>query len=403
MLHHDMINTMYKNLIIVGTGNFINALGGFIYLLAVARVLTVEDYGKYAFLIATSLLLAKFTELGTTSSFVTQSIKNSKNYRKSLLFLKIGLTALVIVANTIILHFYNLLNLHTFLAFLIGYVGYSANDYIFALSQLSENFINTTLVNMLPALFKLILGIAFIFAFRNVTLNQTLYFYFLALLTSFFILPAIKKDTYEKEVETTKGIKDLANKGFLGGLSQALNLSVPALNSNLILLKSNFSQLGIFALSEKLSSIFVLASMTIFTVLLPKKAKEVKEKNKYDFSQVFILSFLIVLAAGIMIALSKPTLNLLFPKYIETLPILYLMIISASLTAIATFMDNYFYIVEKTLNLLALNILKVLILGVSVFVLTAKYGIIGAAYANIITSVTILLLTFVTIKKIKAN
>lgn len=387
---------MFINLVIVGMGNLINAFGGFAYLISASKILSVENFGKYSFLISFFIFMAKLTELGTTSSFVSLSIKEGKNYNKSLYVLKFILTVFVILISFPILLLYKFTNFEVFISLCVGYIGYVLNDYLFALFQKDESFIKTTFVNALPALFKLVFALLLISYFKtnDAPLLTTLNIYFFALFTSLFLFPFISKN---RQPIPNNGIKDLARIGFPGGVSQALNTAIPAINSSIILLKTSFEGVGMFSLAEKLSSIFSLASFSIFTVLLPNKAKEIRERKNYSIKTSILLSIIIFSCAIFMSLLAKSMLYLLFAKYINILPIFYILIFSASFSAISGFLDNFFYVKEKTTTLLLINITKIFTLVISVFYLTQNFGITGAAYANLFTSILFTGITFLII------
>ena len=154
-----------------------------------------------------------------------------------------------------------------------------------------------------------------------------------------------------------------------------------------------------FSLAVKLSSIFSLASFSIFTVLLPNKAKEIRERKNYSIKTSILLSIIIFSCAIFMSLLAKSMLYLLFAKYINILPIFYILIFSASFYAISGFLDNFFYVKEKTTTLLLINASKIITLIISVFYLTQIFGIIGTSYANLVTSILFTGITFLIILK----
>lgn len=391
---------MFANLVIVGLGNFINALGGFAYLISASKILSVENFGKYSFLISFFIFMAKLTELGTTSSFVSLSIKEGKNYNKSLLLLKVALTTIVILLSFPILSIYKFTNSEIFISLCVGYIGYALNDYLFALFQKDESFIKTTFVNALPALFKLILAFFFIFYFKtnNAPLLTTIIIYFFALFTSLFLFPFVSKN---KNPDPKNGVKNLARVGFPGGISQALNTAIPAINSSIILFKTSFEAVGMFSLAEKLSSILSLASLSIFTVILPNKAREMRENKNYSIRTSVMLSVVIIFCSVFMSLLAKSVLNLLFIKYVNILPFFYILIFSSGFSAISGFLDNFFYVKEKTTTLLLTNISKIIFLVISAFYLTQNFGIIGTAYANLLTSILFAVVTFLIILRVR--
>src|SRR3989344_2661031 len=394
---------MLKKLFTVGGGNFVNGLGGFLYLIAVAKTLTIEDFGKYALLVFTFGLFSKLTEFGTTSSFVTQSIKLNQDHKASLLVLKLILTFLISLISLPFLYYYKMSTLTISTVFLIGLFSYALNDYLFAIFQLNEDFFKTTLVNSLPAIVKATASCLLLSGFFKVGLSGALSIYFMSLLSSLLIAPFAKTGVLKK-LSLKEGIVNLVKYGFGAGISQTLNLSTPAINSNLIKLSSTFSDVGIFSLAEKISTIFSLLSLSIFTILLPHKAKEVKKTGKYNFNQIGFFSLLTLFSITIMLLLSKPVMLFVFEnKYEEYLPVLYIMTISAGIMAITTFMDNFFIIFEENKTLLQIKSARILTLVVLSVFLIKSYGIMGASYSNLISSGISFLITAYAIKKINGK
>ena len=67
------------NISTVAFGNFFNAALGFFYIAAVAKALTLEDFGKYSILSATLVGIAKLTDFGVNNVFVATSFNTSSS------------------------------------------------------------------------------------------------------------------------------------------------------------------------------------------------------------------------------------------------------------------------------------------------------------------------------------
>jgi len=81
-------------------------------------------------------------------------------------------------------------------------------------------------------------------------------------------------------------------------------------------------------------------------------------------------------------------------KFSDSLSLLNILILAAAVTAIHTFMDNYFFIEEKTKTLMTITIGKL-----GMFILTAvslipRFGLIGLASANLIAALFALVITY---------
>lgn len=70
----------FINIFVVGAGNGINAILGLMFFTAVARTLSIEDFGKYALLASLLVSLSKIMDFGTNSLFVAKSIAKTQQY-----------------------------------------------------------------------------------------------------------------------------------------------------------------------------------------------------------------------------------------------------------------------------------------------------------------------------------
>jgi len=68
-----------KKVSFVSSGNLFNAVIGLVYLAAVAKNLSLEDFGKYAVLTALLTSISRLIDFGTNSMFVAKSITDSEN------------------------------------------------------------------------------------------------------------------------------------------------------------------------------------------------------------------------------------------------------------------------------------------------------------------------------------
>ncbi len=393
---------MIKNLFIVGTGNIVNALGGFVFVLAAAKVLSVSEYGTFALLTSIFILTAKLTELGTTSSFVSFSVKQNRSPFLGLLTLKVGMTILAFLFTLVVLYIYAQFNLTNVVLFFVGFVGYALNDYLFAVFQEKEKFLGTTLVNSLPAGLKLLFGAAIWFEFFKTTGSQVLGIYLLALLASVLIFPLLPSVDLSKNVNLKTDIENLIRLGFPGGFSQMLNLSIPAINGSLLYFTLSTHELGVFTFADKIASIMTLVGLSIFTVLLPKKAKDFKLTNNYSFNQLIPLIVIVIFSVTVIVMTASPVISNLFgQKYVESIFILKILAVTGGVNAVCLFLDNFFFVTESTKKLLGISFVKVTTLAVIGYFACLSYGVAGLAYVNLIVASLFLLVTVIGIKLIR--
>lgn len=393
---------MLKEIMIVGAGNLINAIGGFVFVLAIAKTLSIEEYGFFALMSTIFILTAKLTELGTTSSFVTLSIKNSFALIKSLGLLKLILGIIGFFFGTFLLYFYKLNSFSLILIFAVGYIGYALNDFLFAIFQYKEKFALTALVNALPATVKLLAAVLILFGFFKINLLSAITIYTFALLSSLICVLFLPKLTLDLSSQIKLNIKRLINVGFPGGISQALNLAIPTINATIIFFVGSSFELGIFSLADKISTVLTLVGFSLFTVFLPKNAKYYTESGKVDLKSLKLPVVISLLSTITIVAFADLAIRLLFEeKYVLSTPVLQILSVSAGLSAITSLVENYFFILNKTKKLLLINCVKIATLVVLGTIFTTNFGYLGLAATNVCVSLAALLITFLALMDIR--
>ncbi len=388
----------------VGVSNLANGIGGFIFLIASARLLPTDDYAKFAVLTASFVFFAKITELGTTPAFVTLSIQEKTDYSKALLKLKVYFGLVAFVLCFAFLNFFSISDFYTFFALSLGFIGYLINDYLFALFQLKEDFLKTSLINFLPAVVKAVFALLAIASVVSYNFYQFSLLYLASLLVAFplaFSKKALSSIQTKTESEEKGKVKQLLVLGTPAGVSQALILIVPLINSTMIKSSLGLTQVASFALAEKISTIFSLASLTLFTVFLPKNAQQTK-KGLLTSKTVFLPLVYLVLSLFVMLAATGPLLKFIFnDKYQSLIELSYILSISAALTASSSFLENIYYIFHKTKVLFTVQLLKIFILLTLNLVLIKTVGVFGVAFSNLgssflsLVAISLLIPTFI--------
>jgi O-antigen/teichoic acid export membrane protein len=183
------------------------------------------------------------------------------------------------------------------------------------------------------------------------------------------------------------GIKEFLRETLSPGISQLINESFSAVSNALAKAFSTFSGVGIFSLADKISSVFVLVSFTIFTVLLPKNAIRKRERQGYDYMETIILSIGVLLLAFFTIIFARFFIPWFFEnKYDQSLEILNVMVFAGAITAIHTFMENYFFVENKTNYLAFISGGKLALLIILSLILIPIFSLNGLAWANFIAA-----------------
>jgi len=157
---------------------------------------------------------------------------------------------------------------------------------------------------------------------------------------------------------------------------------------------------GIFSLADKVANVFSLISLSIFTVLLQKNSARKKERAGYNFKESLFLAAGVLALAVVAIIIAPPILKLVFgDKFIESTEILGVLILAAAITAIHTFMENYFFVENKTTVMAKISVSKLLVFLSLCAILVPRFSLQGLATSQFLAAVLGLgLATYFTIK-----
>lgn len=377
----------FVSISLVGIGTVLNAGLGFLYLSSVAKTLPLEEFGKYALLASLLVSLSKILDFGTNSLYVAQAIthddKKLTDYFNSNKILQL---LIAIPVSFLILFFFKLTTAQILLIFFAGLFFYGINYALFGIFQKEENYLMLVLLNTMPALVKG--GFAALILLGAVNLEFTQYFTVFALSVApsallFFALPERYKNFSINFSRAKRTLKEALSPG----ISQLISEGFPAVGNSIAKISLGFSDVGIFSIADKISSAFVLVSFSIFTVLLPKNAARKRDKQSYDYTETLTLSAGVLLLSVVAIAIARVFIPWFFEnKYDESLNLINLLVFSGALGSIHAFMENYFYVENKTKYLALISGGKLLYLVVLSAVLVPIMQLQGLAIAHLTAS-----------------
>jgi len=383
-----------QKIILVGIGNIFNAVLGFAFLSATAKTLDLESFGKYALLATLLVAISKLIDFGTNSVYVAKSISTEdKSLLDTFYTLKVILLGVSIPVSLLILFLFKLNNIQILFYFIFGLIAYSINYTLNPFFQKMEKFIQLVFLNTLPALIKGFFAILIFTKFIQLNLIQAFGVFSLSLFSSLFMILFLPKEYKIFKFRLIKTWK-LLKESFPAGISQLIYEGWPSIANSVAKIAKDFSNVGIFSIAEKITNILTLASVSVFTVLLPKNAYRKKQKLGYDFKEIFIISALILISAFLGLFLSKIFISkFLGDKFSESIPLLGLLIYASAFTSIHTFMEHYFFIEEKTKYIMYINLIKLSTFLIFSVILIPFFSLQGLALANLVAALTALLLT----------
>ena len=377
-------------------GNVFNALLNFTFLSMIAKTLDIESFGKYALLATLLVAVSKIIDFGTNSVYVADSISKDDNSLLDTFYtLKVILLTISIPISIILLILLKLNSLNIVLYFILGLIAYTINYTLNSFFQKEQKFFHLILLNTFPALIKGIFAILIILNMVVFNLDKAFTVFSLSVFSSavlWFVLPG----EFKKFKFDFSKVREYFKKSAPAGISQLIFEGWPSISNSIAKITNSFSHVGIFAIAEKVANILQLGAISIFTILLPKNAYAKKRNEKYDFKEVFVISILILVLAFFGTFISRYFVSDFFDnKYAMSIPLLALLLFSSAFTSIHNFMENYFFIEEKTNSIMYINVGKLVLFLLISLILVPAYSLRGLAISNLISAMAALIATII--------
>ncbi|HPD73684.1 MAG TPA: oligosaccharide flippase family protein [Patescibacteria group bacterium] len=401
---------MKKSLIrigLVGMGNVFNALLNFTFLSMIAKTLDIESFGKYALLATLLVAVSKIIDFGTNSVYVADSIsKDDETLLDTFYTLKLILLTISIPISIILLLLLKLNSPNIILYFILGLIAYTINYTLNSFFQKDQKFLHLILLNTFPALIKGGFAVLIILDMVVFNLDRSFMVFSLSIFSSAIMWFFLPKEFKKFRFDFSK-VKIYLKKSAPAGVSQLIFEGWPSISNSIAKIANSFSHVGIFAIAEKVANILQLGAISIFTILLPKNAYAKKRNEKYDFKEVFVISILILVIAFFGTFISRYFVSDFFDdKFAMSVPLLALLIFSSAFTSIHNFMENYFFIEEKTNSIMYINVGKLVLFLLISLILVPTYSLKGLAISNLISAMAALAATIIFIsvdQKLKAT
>lgn len=385
----------FKSISLVSAANLANLGLGLILFLAIATKLPKEEFGIYGLLTLLLVSLSKLIDFGSNSNYVTEYISKSRHYLDELISFKIYSFILSSFISVLLLVFLNqITSLEIVISFILGLFFYGINYTLFALFQRDEEFITASLLNFIPGLIKAVFGILIFLNVLNINLSQAFSIFSISMIGSslfiYFKIGDLRKFRFKPS------IFHFVKNFYLAGISQTINESWGTISNQILRLIKSLADLGTFSLASKLSNVFSLISYSIYTVILTSNAKRQRDETGYNIKESLILGLFLIFLATLGSVISPYFFKLFFGnKFDDSIIIFSVLIFSQAFSSIHKFLDNYFFVEEKSRTLLYITSSKLLVFILLSVILTRNFGILGLAFADLIVSITTTVFTFI--------
>jgi len=267
-------------------------------------------------------------------------------------------------------------------------------------------FTHAVLLNTVPAFFKAVLGclilfnlfmptFTFIYAIFSLSMG-------LCIILSIFIPKEFKFNITRLSLKSGIFPILIFKSSAPAGVSQLISQGWSAISSTIIKISKGFSDVGIFYLADKIANVFNIISLSIFTVILPQNARRKKENLPHDLRETALLGLLVLFLAFGFISVSGIFIDKFFGnKFSGSLLILDILILSSAVSAVHSFMENYFYVHDNTKIIMHIALIKLVVFVGVALVLIPTMSLKGLAFSQLISA--ILGLAFVSFMTVRSQ
>lgn len=365
-----------------------------------ARILGPEGWGSFQYILSIVSFFFIFSDLGISYLVVRdynqkkeefENLINSGSFiREFLAFfsLILALISSFIFENTIFKNTFIILSLFVFLSNLRDYI----TSFFKAFQKMEKEFI----LNFMESFLTFILGVIFLFSFKNIiSLSLS---YFLGILFSFLLgIYLIRKNlTYLKPKFNLVKIKYYLKNGLPLALFGMLGFVF--FNTDQIMLGKfkGVEIVGYYSVATRIITTLLLLPSLFLTALLPQLSLSVHQKKRLIniLKKSLIIALFLNLLLFICVFIFSPLLPFIFgEKYIQSIKPLQLLSFIILLLPLTNLFDNFLFIINKQWQDFLITLFCALLNLSLNFLLIPKFSIFGAIYSTLIVQTINLILT----------
>lgn len=397
-----MFNKSLLNISLVSIGNVVNAGFGMVFLTAVARSLSLSDFGKYAFLTSFLVFMSKVIDFGSNSLYVTKSILTQRDLTQKFISSRIILFCIALPISYIILAAFQLFTISFVSIFTLGLVAYGINVTFFAFFQKYEKFHFAIFLNTLPSIIKVFAALLIFLHVINLDVILAVAIFSFSMLSCSVLIYFLPAKPGKLHIAFSDAV-DLFLETYPAGIASVIGSGWPAITNSVAKLVKNFESVGIYSLAEKISSVFTLVSLSIFTVLLPRNARLKSAQQKINYSEIILLALGILSLSLVAMTVARIVLIYVFgDKFIASHLLLNILLLASAVSAIHAFMENYFYVAGRINYLLVISTAKLAIFLIMCLILIPQFQLVGLAYAQLLAAIVALVISALGVIRLQA-
>ncbi len=391
-----------KDTFILFSGNILAAFWGFVFILIVARALSVYDFGVFSAALNLVVILSSLADIGISTgsvNFVSEHLargehEKANEYVKASFVIRFVILLAICGAIAVFAPFVS----KTFLATRDPVIAiWSAVIPIFLfpdaffpfILQAKKKFFQSTLIDNVFYLVRLLFALSF-YLIGGLTMSKAFWAFGAGfLIEAILVIIFVKIDFLRSKPKKEEYKKLMGFSGWMGisGITSSISgrLDIQMLASMIGAMAT-----GLYSIPSRLASFISVLSGSFSSVLAPRLAGfGNKESEKTYIKKSLLAIFPIVAGIIVWIIIAKPFILLLFgSKYLEAVPI-FQMLAAVQIPALFANPANsaIIYAMKKTVYIGSFSTFQLIAILALNFVLIPKFGVYGPIITIGITNI----------------
>jgi O-antigen/teichoic acid export membrane protein len=389
-----------KDSLITLSGDFVSKGLLFLVNLVLMKYSSIQDFGLFSIYVTFLGLGQQFSDFGINQGIIKYySLYKKQNFERANSFLDLGFKIKLVLAFSLSLIYlllayptaiYVYTDIHITPLFIaaIGTVGASLLDFIQSVFQAKQDYRKMAITKILEGSLKLS-GLLLLFVLKEFTIVKTFWIYSIVPIIVFLIAYTMYKPvkiSYDKKDIFTE-LYSFSKWVFLASLTTMIMVRLDILMLSIFNV-SDFAGIAIYSAGFKLCVPLQVTVLSMVTVFFPK-AMEIKGKSE---AKAFIFSTLkvtlpLTISFIFFSILVKYFVPVVFPNYVESLPIFYVLVFANILNLIGNPITIIIFAINQQKKAVMINVIQLFINILANLILYYYFSMIGIAFGTLITFV----------------
>jgi O-antigen/teichoic acid export membrane protein len=403
-----------KDTFVLFAGNIGSAFWGFLFILLVARSLSVSDFGILSAVLNFVAILASIADMGISTgsvNFVSEHLargenEKAKEYIKTSFQVRLYIVLLISLAVAIFAPFVSqqfLASRDPKMALWAAIIPIflfpdSFFPYIF---QAKKQFIQSTAIDNAFYLARLVFAAVF-YVTGALTINKAFWAFGVGFVVEMILISVfLKWDFLRSKPRKNEYFKLLKYSGWIG-VNRVISSISGRLDIQMLAAMSGATATGLYSIPARLSGFISVLTGSFSSVLAPRLASfgNAENEKKYILKSLLAI-FPIIFGIVVWILMARPFILTLFGnKYIDSIPV-FQALAAAQIPSLLTVpsVSAIIYSMKKTVHIGVFSFFQIIAVFLLNSFLIPKYGVYGPAITIGITNTILAVYTWVVVIK----